>query len=138
MEHLGDSEAVLVVDETGFLKQGVKSVGVVPRLVRQPQGDRETPARVGVPEDADARAGRGIPYGEILLEAGYSDNGPPTQDGRHRWRPGVGLRRHGPSRWVQTSVSARNGPRMLLVGHHARVTRKFGRAPLDARQNVLH
>ena len=28
MEHLGDSEAVLVVDETGFLKQGSKSVGV--------------------------------------------------------------------------------------------------------------
>jgi len=28
VEHLGESEAVLVVDETGFLKQGVKSVGV--------------------------------------------------------------------------------------------------------------
>lgn len=28
MEHLGDPEAVLVVDETGFLKQGRKSVGV--------------------------------------------------------------------------------------------------------------
>ena len=28
MEHLGDPEAVLVVDETGFLKQGGKSVGV--------------------------------------------------------------------------------------------------------------
>ena len=27
-EHLGDPEAVLVVDETGFLKQGQKSVGV--------------------------------------------------------------------------------------------------------------
>ena len=27
-EHLGDSSAVLVVDETGFLKQGTKSVGV--------------------------------------------------------------------------------------------------------------
>ncbi len=26
-EHLGDPEAVLVVDETGFLKQGSKSVG---------------------------------------------------------------------------------------------------------------
>ena len=28
MEHLGDPEAALVVDETGFLKQGQKSVGV--------------------------------------------------------------------------------------------------------------
>ena len=28
VEHLGDPEAVLVVDETGFLKQGDKSVGV--------------------------------------------------------------------------------------------------------------
>jgi SRSO17 transposase len=28
MEHLGDPEAVLVVDETGFLKKGTKSVGV--------------------------------------------------------------------------------------------------------------
>ncbi len=28
VEHLGDPEAVLIVDETGFLKKGVKSVGV--------------------------------------------------------------------------------------------------------------
>lgn len=28
VEHLGDSRAVLVIDETGFLKQGTKSVGV--------------------------------------------------------------------------------------------------------------
>ena len=28
VEHLGDPEAVLVVDETGFLKKGTKSVGV--------------------------------------------------------------------------------------------------------------
>ena len=27
-EHLGDSDAVLVIDETGFLKKGVKSAGV--------------------------------------------------------------------------------------------------------------
>ena len=27
-EHLGDAHAVLVVDETGFLKKGTKSVGV--------------------------------------------------------------------------------------------------------------
>lgn len=28
MEHLADPEAVLIVDETGFLKKGTKSVGV--------------------------------------------------------------------------------------------------------------
>ena len=28
VEHLGDAQAVLVVDETGFLKKGTKSVGV--------------------------------------------------------------------------------------------------------------
>src|SRR5215218_2479235 len=28
VEHLGDAEAVLVIDETGFLKKGTKSVGV--------------------------------------------------------------------------------------------------------------
>ena len=28
VEHLGDTDAVLVVDETGFLRKGHKSVGV--------------------------------------------------------------------------------------------------------------
>ena len=28
VEHLGDEQAVLVLDETGFLKKGNKSVGV--------------------------------------------------------------------------------------------------------------
>ena len=28
IEHLGDDQAVLVLDETGFLKKGVKSAGV--------------------------------------------------------------------------------------------------------------
>ena len=31
VEHLGDSQGVLVVDETGFLKKGTKSVGVQPQ-----------------------------------------------------------------------------------------------------------
>jgi len=31
VEHLGDSDAVLIIDETGFLKQGTKSVGVQPQ-----------------------------------------------------------------------------------------------------------
>lgn len=28
VEHLGDSEAVLIVDDTGFLKKGIRSAGV--------------------------------------------------------------------------------------------------------------
>jgi len=31
VEHLGDPDAVLIIDETGFLKQGTKSVGVQPQ-----------------------------------------------------------------------------------------------------------
>jgi SRSO17 transposase len=31
VEHLGDPNAVLIIDETGFLKQGTKSVGVQPQ-----------------------------------------------------------------------------------------------------------
>ena len=29
VEHLGDTDGVLVVDETGFLKKGTKSAGVI-------------------------------------------------------------------------------------------------------------
>lgn len=28
VEHLGDREAVLIVDDTGFLKKGIRSAGV--------------------------------------------------------------------------------------------------------------
>ena len=40
VEHLGDPRAVLVVDETGFLKKGTKSVGVQ-RQYRGTAGRRE-------------------------------------------------------------------------------------------------
>jgi SRSO17 transposase len=38
VEHLGAPDAVLIIDETGFLKQGTKSVGVQ----RQSQWDSRT------------------------------------------------------------------------------------------------
>jgi SRSO17 transposase len=38
VEHLGALDAVLIIDETGFLKQATKSVGVQ----RQSQWDRRT------------------------------------------------------------------------------------------------
>ena len=46
LEHLADPEAVLIVDETGFLKKGSKSVGVQ----RQYSGTTGR-AEAGVPED---------------------------------------------------------------------------------------
>jgi SRSO17 transposase len=44
VEHLGDAGAVLILDETGFVKKGVKSAGVQ----RHGGSDRELPDR-GVP-----------------------------------------------------------------------------------------
>ena len=39
VEHLGDDQAVLVLDETGFVKKGTRSVGVKrPYLLRCPTG----------------------------------------------------------------------------------------------------
>ena len=43
VEHLGDPRAVLVVDETGFLKKGTKSVGVQ-RQVQRTGPSRPTPS----------------------------------------------------------------------------------------------
>jgi len=46
VEHLGDEEAVLIVDETGFLKKGNKSAGVKRRYTGT-AGKREN-CQVGV------------------------------------------------------------------------------------------
>jgi SRSO17 transposase len=48
VEHLGDPSAVLVVDETGFLKKGTTSVGAAPVLGHRRQG-RQLPAG-GLPD----------------------------------------------------------------------------------------
>ena len=48
VEHLGDPQAVLVVDETGFLKKGTKSAGGAAPVLGHGRSDRELPAR-GVP-----------------------------------------------------------------------------------------
>jgi len=45
VEHLGDPEAVLVVDETGDLKKGVQSVGWVARTPAPPGGSRTPRSR---------------------------------------------------------------------------------------------
>ena len=49
VEHLGETDGVLVVDETGFLKKGTKSVGVVQRAVQWDGGPgRIENCRIGV------------------------------------------------------------------------------------------
>ncbi|MGI5451305.1 transposase [Streptomyces sp. CA-243310] len=42
VEHLGDPDAVLIVDDTGFLKKGVRSAGVQ-RQYPEPPAERKTP-----------------------------------------------------------------------------------------------
>ena len=56
VEHLGDPEAVLVVEETGFVKQGTKRVGVA----RQDSGTagRVEHCQIGVLLVSATRAGR--------------------------------------------------------------------------------
>ena len=46
VEHLGDPQGVLVVDETGFLKKGIKSAGVQPQY--SGAAGRTANAQIGV------------------------------------------------------------------------------------------
>ena len=59
MEHLGDEESgVLIIDETGFLKKGHKSVGVVGSILwvaRSGSSWREMPEEYGKWESAYRR-----------------------------------------------------------------------------------
>src|SRR4051794_23019349 len=64
-EHLGDADGVLVVDETGFLKKGTKSVGVA----RQYSGTagRIENCQIGVFLGYATRKGRGLLDRELYL-----------------------------------------------------------------------
>jgi SRSO17 transposase len=72
VEHLGDSEAVLVVDETGFLKKGTKSVGVQ----RQYSGTagRIENCQVGVFLAYASRHGRTFLDRELYLPREWADD----------------------------------------------------------------
>jgi SRSO17 transposase len=71
-EHLGDAEAVLVVDETGFLKKGDKSVGVQ----RQYSGTagRIENCQVGVFLAYASPAGRAFLDRELYLPQGWAED----------------------------------------------------------------
>jgi SRSO17 transposase len=55
-EHLGNAEAVLVVDETGFLKKGTKSAGVARQYSGTAGRTQELPDR-SIPRLCGARRG---------------------------------------------------------------------------------
>jgi SRSO17 transposase len=72
VEHLGDSDAVLVVDETGFLKKGNKSAGVA----RQYSGTagRIENCQIGVFLGYAARAGRTFLDRELYLPKAWAED----------------------------------------------------------------
>lgn len=74
VEHLGDSEAVLVVDETGFLKKGRKSAGVA----RQYSGTagRVENCQIGVFLGYAAGAGRTFLDRELYLPKAWTEDVP--------------------------------------------------------------
>src|SRR3954451_25001316 len=72
VEHLGDARAVLVVDETGFLKKGTKSVGVA----RQYSGTagRTENCQVGVFLAYAGRGGRAFLDRALYLPKAWADD----------------------------------------------------------------
>jgi SRSO17 transposase len=81
VEHLGDARGVLVVDETGFLKKGTKSVGVA----RQYSGTagRTENCQVGVFLAYASRKGRAFLDRALYLPKGW------TEDAARRTEAGV-------------------------------------------------
>jgi len=81
LEHLGDDESVLVVDETGFIKKGTKSVGVK-RQYTGTAGKTEN-CQVGVFLAYASRRGQGFIDRELYLPEEWA------QDEERRERAGV-------------------------------------------------
>ena len=81
VEHLGDPEAVLVVDETGFLKQGQKSAGVQ-RQYSGTAGKVEN-CQIGVFLAYGSKGGRTFLDRELYLPQVWAE------DGERRWEAGV-------------------------------------------------
>ena len=71
VEHLGDASGVLVVDETGFLKKGNKSVGVA---AVQRDGGRIENCQIGVFLTYATAKGRTLLDRELYLPQVWSDD----------------------------------------------------------------
>jgi SRSO17 transposase len=70
VEHLGDPGAVLIVDDTGFLKKGTASAGVQ----RQYSGSRTENCQVGVFLAYAAQLGRTLLDRRLYLPASWTDD----------------------------------------------------------------
>src|SRR4051812_49510525 len=80
VEHLGDDDAVLVLDETGFLKTGTKSAGVH----RQYSGTagRVENCQIGVVLGFASRHRRGLVDRALYLPQTWTHAHPPRRDAR--------------------------------------------------------
>ena len=81
LRRMGDPEAALAVDETGFLKQGRKSVGVQ-RQYSGTAGKVEN-CQIGVFLAYGSKSGRTFLDRELYLPQVWAE------DGEHRWEAGV-------------------------------------------------
>jgi SRSO17 transposase len=87
VEHLGDPDGVLVGDETGFLKKGVKSVGVQ----RQYSGTagRTENCQIGVFLAYASRHGHALIDRELYVPESWISDRERCRDARDRRRGGV-------------------------------------------------
>jgi len=136
VEHLGDSDAVLVVDDTGFLKKGTRSAGVqrqytgdggadreqsgwgVPGLRRQCRSCVDRPGAVRA-EVVDRRFGPLREFGKLLPGGGYQlgGSGSPCRSGRRsRSARGGGATRGRATRPPRTGRSRRRAARGIRPG----------------------
>lgn len=80
VEHLGDPEAVLVVDETGFLKKGTKSAGVA-RMYSGTAGRVEN-CQIGVFLTYATAAGRTLIDRELYLPKAWANDADRREEAR--------------------------------------------------------
>jgi hypothetical protein len=113
VEHFGDEAmGVLIVDESGFLKKGEKSVGVARQATRAPRGTRSTARGRGV-RGLLLREGSGV-LGPGALPTESVDEQPRKKDrGRH-------------SRGDRLPQQARAGRADASAGLRSRGSRRLG------------
>ena len=140
VEHLGDPDAVLVVDETGFLKKGTKSVGVqrqysgtagriencqigVFLAYATPAGraflDRALYLPQGWADDAARRAEAGVPAGGRVPDQAAAGAGDAGAGARGRGAGGLGDRRRGLRRRPPVAAVAGGAGRAARAGRQA-------------------